>query len=127
MASFVTIAGTAFTGIADGSGNQSAWQPTGITLSETKVGVTLVAADGTRNRVERNAVKRVWTITWALTNTATMQTVRTIQRLMTTFAFVDLEGASYTVQTEDAFEPEFNMIDVADNRYWDVQLVIYQV
>ena len=116
-----------FSGHPDGTGNQSAWQPTGYTPKEIKVGVTLPAADGTRNRVERNVIKRTWEITWEGTNTATMQTLRTIQRLMTTFTLSDIEGNSFTVQTEDDdFEPDFAWIDPAGNRYWDVKLTVYQ-
>ena len=119
--------GVTFSGLPDGSGNQSGWQPTGYTPKEIKIGVTLPAADGTRNRVERSVVKHTWEIAWDGTNTATMQTIRTIQRLMTTFTLSDIEGASYTVQTEDdEFAPEFDWIDDAGNRYWNVKLTVYQ-
>lgn len=123
----LVINGTTFDGIADGSGNQSAWRPTGITLGEQKVGVTLVAANGTRNRVERGVNKRVWTIVWDKTNNATMLTIRTIARLATTFAFVDLSAASYTVQTEDAFDPAYAFTDQGGALYWNVTLVLYEV
>lgn len=123
----LSINGTSFTGHPSGSGNQAAWLPTGITLAESKIGVTLPAANGARNRVERNVIKRVWTISWEATNQATMQTIRTIARLMTTFAFVDLEGASYTVQTEDEFAPEFAYTSAAGVNHWNVELVLYQV
>jgi hypothetical protein len=127
MANFV-LNGVTFSGHPSGSGNQSAWLPTSVKQSETKIGATLVAADGTRNRVERNVTKRVWEITWQETNTATMQTVRTIQRLMTTFTLTDLESASYTVQCEDEeFSPEFAFSDPSGNNYWDVTLKVFQV
>jgi hypothetical protein len=86
-----------------------------------------VAASGARNRVERNVIKRVWTISWEATNQATMQTMRTIARLMTTFALVDLEGVSYTVQTEDEFAPEFAYTSAAGVNHWNVELTLYQV
>lgn len=117
-----------FSGLPNGTGNQSGWQPTGYVPKEIKVGTVLIAADGTRNRVERNVIKRIWEISWDGTNTATMQTLRTIQRLMTTFTLVDIEGNSFTVQCEDEeFAPEFAWIDPAGNRYWDVTLTVYQV
>lgn len=116
-----------FTGLPDGTGNQSAWQPIGIALHEHKVGVTLIAANGTRNRVERNVTKRSWDITWEIVNLATIQTLRTIQRLMTTFVFTDLEGASFVVQTEDDdFTTEFLFIDRAGVRYYRAALTVYQ-
>jgi hypothetical protein len=121
------INGTTFNGLPDGTGNQAAWTPTGITLAEQKIGVTLPAANGTRNRVERNVVKRTWTIRWDETNQATMQTIRTIARLMTTFSFTDLEGTSYTVQTEDEFAPEFAFTTPGGVNHWNVELVLYQV
>lgn len=123
----LSINSTAFTGLPDGSGNQAAWTPTGIMQNETKIGVTLVAANGTRNRIERNVIKRVWTIRWDETNQATMQTVRTIARLMATFTFIDLEGVSYTVQTQDEFAPEFAFTSAAGVNHWNVELILYQV
>jgi hypothetical protein len=123
----LTINGTTFDGHPSGSGNQVAWLPTGITPAEQKIGATLVAASGARNRVERNVIKRVWTISWEATNQATMQTVRTIARLMTTFTLVDLEGVSYTVQTEDEFAPEFAYTSAAGVNHWNVELTLYQV
>lgn len=120
--------GTTFSGHPSGTGNQSAWLPSSITLTETKIGATLVAADGTRNRVERNVVKRIWEISWDGANTATMQTLRTLQRLMTSWTLSDIEGNSFTVQTEDEeFAPDFAFSDPAGNNYWDVTLKVYQI
>jgi hypothetical protein len=116
-----------FSGLPNGTGNQSAWQPDSYVASEVKIGVTLPAADGTRNRVERSVVKRTWEVGWQACNLATMQTVRTIQRLTTTFTFTDLEGVSYTVQTEDdAFAPEWAFNDPSGASFWTVKLVLYQ-
>jgi hypothetical protein len=121
------INGTTFSGLPDGTGTAAAWQPTGYTVRERKIGMTLVAADGTRNRVERNTYKREWELTWEKTNLATAQALRTIQRLMTTWTFVDFDGASYTVQTEDEdFEFSHNFIS-STTSYWDVTLKIMQV
>jgi hypothetical protein len=123
----LVINSTTFDGLIDGTGNQSAWQPTGYSVVEHKVGLTLEAANGTRNRVERSVTKRVWTLEWATANLATMQAIRTIQRLYTTFAFTDIEANAYTCQTEsDDFEFEHAFLSGA-TRYFNVTLTIYQV
>jgi hypothetical protein len=123
----VSINGTSFDGTPNGSGNQSAWQPTGYEPSEIKVGVTLPAADGTRNRVERGTNKGKWVIKWEKTNAATMLALRTIQRLNTTFTFVDTEGVSHTVQTEDdPFERGFALVSRSNVQYWNVTLTLYE-
>jgi hypothetical protein len=125
--STVTINGTAFSGLPNGTGNQSAWQPTKYQITEQKIGVTLIAANGTRNRVERGVNKRVLTIGWEKTNQATMQALRTIQRLNTTFTVADFEGNSITVQTEDdEFAPSWNFNNRAGTPYWDVEVVYYE-
>jgi hypothetical protein len=117
-----------FSGLPDGTGNASAWQPTGLVMKERKVGVTLLAADGTRNRVERNVVKREWEITWTTVNLATITSLRAIQRLMSSFTFSDLDGSSFTVQTEDDdFAPSFSFIDRSGVRYYDAALTLKQV
>ncbi len=117
----VTFNGTPLTG------NAAAWRPTGITAKEQKIGVTLEAANGTRNRVERGANKHVWDVVWEGCNLATMQTVRTIARLATSFTFVDNEGVSFTVQTEDQFAPAWLFDDAGGASYWSVTLTLYQV
>jgi len=72
-------------------------------------------------------VKRKWEIGWKACNQATMQTVRTIQRLTTTFTFADFEGVSYTVQTEDDdFAPEWAFNSPAGASFWIVKLILYQ-
>lgn len=124
----VIINGTTFDGLGNGTGNQSALQPTGYTARERKVGMTLVAADGTRNRVERSVTKREWELAWENTNLATYQAVRTIQRLYTTFAFTDIEAAAYTVQTEDDdFEAEHAFVSAGGVHYYSITLHLLQV
>lgn len=121
------INGGTFNGIPGGTGDQARCQPTGIETSEIKIGVTLVAANGTRNRVERGVNKQKWVIPWEKTNVATYLTLRAIQRLNTTFAFVDTEGTAYTAQTEDdEFTRSFSFIDAAGVQWWDVVLTIYE-
>lgn len=123
--SHLVIAGTTFSGLIDGTGNASAWQPTGYSVKERKIGVTLEAADGTRNRVERSTYKRVWEIEWAVANAATVTTLRAINALTSTFTFTDTAGTSYTVQTEDELEVDFAFI-VGSTQYWSVRLTLYQ-
>jgi hypothetical protein len=124
----LVINGTTFSGHPSGTGNQSAWQPTGYTASQQKIGVTLPAANGTRNRVERNVVKRRWEITWEATNATTIATLRTLAALMASFSFSDVLGTSYTVQVEDDdLAVEFAFADLAGNQYWTTTLTLYQV
>lgn len=125
--SHLIINSITFSGTADGAGNQDAWQPNAYERTYDNIGVTLVAANGTRNRVRRGAIKRVWTIGWARTNLATLNTLRTIQALNTTFPFTDVHGTSYTVQTEDALEEAFNFVDQSGAQFWDVTLKLFQV
>lgn len=116
-----------FSGTPDGAGNQSAWKPTGYQVSQEKIGQTLVSANGSRTRVERNAVKRTWRVRWEKTNTATKDTLKTIAALMTTFSFSDDAGATWTVQVEDAFAPEWQTTDAAGANYWNGELTLKQV
>lgn len=125
--STLILNGVTFSGLPNGTGNASAWQPNAYTISETKIGATLVAANGTRNRVERAVNKRVITIGWEKTNTATVQTLRTIQRLTSTFTLSDFEGNSITVQTEDdEFAPSVNFVDDNSTPFWDIELKLYE-
>ena len=122
------INGTTFSGLPDGSGNASAWQPTAYDEPRTSIGVTLVAANGTRNRVHRGTNKRVFTIAWDATNAATVGTLETIAALTTTFTLVSPRGTSYTVQNEDdALEVEFARIDQSLTQYWTARLTLYEV
>ena len=122
---YLVINGTTFSGLPNGTGNQSAWQPTGYKETPTKIGVTLPAANGTRNRVERGTTKRTWELTWDGCNAATMATIRTIALLTSTFTFSDVGGTAYTVQTEEPAEIEFQKNSATD-QYWSVKLMLYQ-
>ena len=122
------INGITFSGLPDGSGNASAWQPTGYTERLRKIGVTLEAANGARTRVERNVTKRVWEVTWEATNAATITTLRTLAALMTSFSVTTPAGATYTGQVEDdELAVEFAFIDGAGVQYWTTTLTLYQV
>lgn len=120
----ISLNGTAFTGLPNGSGAAAAWQPTGYKEIPSKIGATLVAANGTRNRVERGVTKRAWELEWKC-NHATMLALKTIALLNTTFTFVDFEGTSYTVQTED--DGEFQWVrNSPTESYWAVKLKLYE-
>lgn len=54
----IVLNGVTYSGLPNGAGNANAWQPTGYVVRQEKIGVTLPAADGTRNRVERSVTKR---------------------------------------------------------------------
>ena len=122
---YLVINSITFSGLPNGTGNQSAWQPTGYDETSTKIGGTLVAANGTRNRVERGTTKRAWKLTCEGCNYATMQTIRTISLLTSTFAFSDVGGTAYTVQTEEPAEISFQK-NSATESYWSVTLTLYQ-
>lgn len=125
--STLVINGTTFSGKADGvTGNQSAWIPTGYEPAETKDFDLLEADNKTRNLVGSGAVKRSWKIIWQPCNAATMATVRTISRLTTTFAFVDFEGTSTTVQAEDEALEYSYAFRAGSTEYWNVTLTLYE-
>jgi hypothetical protein len=122
----IILNGTTFNGTPT-SGSASAWQPTGYNQQRGKIGTTLVAANGTRNRVERSVVKRVWTLQWDRANAATRGTLRTIAALTTSFSFTDVDSTVYTVQVEEPLEETFGFIDGTSTQYWDMTLVLHQV
>lgn len=123
----LTIFGNAATGLPNGTGNANFWQPTSYSVETTRIGVTLVAANGTRNRVERGTTKRIWTIGWKACNYATKGTVEAIAAVATTFFLADFAGTSYTCQTEDPPDVAWAFNDRAGNTFWDVQIRIFQV
>ena len=97
--------GTTFNGLPNGTGSASAWQPTKYIPRKAKIGITLEAADGTRNRVERSTAKREWEIGWTACNNATRLTLETLAALNTTFSMTDFDGDTYTVFIEEPFAP----------------------
>ena len=122
---YLVINGTTFNGKPDGTGTAAAWDPTGYKETPQKIGKTLEAADGTRNRVERATTKRIFDLEWNPCTYATMQTLRTIALLTTTFTFVDFGGTSYTVQVEDP--PEIAWLKNSPTvSYWRVALKLYE-
>jgi|GEM_PF-3073082 hypothetical protein len=115
-----------YSGLPNGTGNASAWQPDSYTLRILKIGMTLEAADGTRNRVERSVLKREWDIGWSKTNNATRATLATLSALFTTFSFTDFDGNTYTCFIEDAFEPEWAFNNPAGASFWNCAIKIRQ-
>ncbi len=118
--------GTTYSGLPNGTGNANAWQPTAYVPRQVKIGMTLEAADGTRNRVERSVTKREWDITWEKTNSATRTTLATLAALYTTFSMTDFDGNVYTCFIEEAFEPEWQFNTPAGASFWTCKLTIRQ-
>lgn len=116
-----------YSGLPNGAGNQSAWQPTAYVSTLAKVGITLEAANGTRNRVERGTTKREWTIGWLACNNATRQTLETLCALATTFSMTDFDGNAYTVFIEDPFAPEWAFNALSGASYWNCEIRVRQV
>src|SRR6266540_3868116 len=108
MAANLIINAVTYSGTPNGSGNQSAWKPSGYIPRQRKIGTTLEAADGTQNRVERSVTKREWEITWEKTNNATRLTLATLAALYTSFSMTDYDGNTYTCFIDEPFEPEWH-------------------
>jgi hypothetical protein len=125
MANLV-LNGTTYSGLPNGTGNASAWQPTSYTVRLKKIGATLESADGTLNRVERSITKREWEITWEKTNNATRTTLSTLSVLFTTFSMTDYDGNTYTCIIEDPFEPEWQFNTPSATPFWNCKLKIRQ-
>ena len=122
----VSLNGIAFTGLPNGSGNQSGWQPTSYQEILERVAVTLVAANGTRNRVERGVIKRQWVLKWEPCNLATSTTLRTLMSVTTTWTFTDFVSGGYSVQTEEPLEVEWAYNDRAGSTFMNVSLKLFE-
>lgn len=125
MATLV-LNGTTYSGLPNGTGNQSAWQPTSYDLVAERIGVTLVAANGTRNRVERSVTKRQWEIGWDATNSATKSTIETLAAVATTWTMTAYDGSTYTVQTEEPPDISWAFNTSSGASFWDITLKVYQ-
>ena len=101
-------------------------KPDSISVSVSKIGVTLVAASGKRRFVSRGTVKRTWEISWHEAREATRLALRTLQQLTTTFSFTDELGTTYTgCQTEqDDLEEKYAFTDPSNNYYYDLTITI---
>lgn len=123
----IVMNGTTFNGLPNGTGSASAWQPTKYIPRKAKIGITLEAADGTRNRVERSTAKLEWEIGWTACNNATRLTLATLCALNTTFTFTDLDGNSFTAFIEEPFAPEWSFNAPSGATYWNCEIVVRQV
>lgn len=113
--------------------NATAFYPSDIKETVTKIGKSLPAASGKRRwaqRVDSGGTpihKRTWDISWEMVGETVRAQVETIALLATTFAFVDQHSVSYTVQCED--DPyQANVSDIGGDGtlYYSVSLKIYQ-
>ncbi|HNP70618.1 MAG TPA: hypothetical protein PKK15_05905 [Kouleothrix sp.] len=125
--SYLIINGTTYSGLPNGTGNQSAWQPTGYVPKIEKIGTTLVAADGTHNRVERASPKRAWKIDWDGCNNATRLALATLAALGSSFSMTDFDGATYTCFIDDPFEPSWAFNDLSGASFWACAITVRQV
>lgn len=122
----LVINGTTYNGLPNGTGSSTAWQPTGYVVRQVKIGTTLEAADGTRNRVERSVTKREWDLTWEKCNNATRLTLTTLAAVYTTFSMTDFDGNVYTCFIDAPFEPEWQYNTPAGAAFWNCKLTIRQ-
>lgn len=113
--------------IYNGSGsNPKPPDATGIRRTTTKVGKLLIAASGRRNWVSRNAIKPSWELTWTNTNLATLNALRALVALNTTFTFVDDQGTSWVCQCEaDALQDSISFTKFNKTSLYNITLTIH--
>jgi hypothetical protein len=120
----ISLNGTTYDGTPAAGSNP--WKPASITRRDIKIGVTNVAADGTRTLVLRG-IKREWDIEWEKVNATTRNALRTLHALTTTFTFVDEDGTSWTVQTEEGdHEDSTAYTSGANVQYYDTKITLRQ-
>lgn len=125
MASNLVLNGTTYSGTPLTPATPR--KPDRISVAVSKIGVTLVAADGKRRFVARGTVKRTWTVEWDGAREATRSALRTLHQLTTTWTFTDELGSSYTVQTEqDDLDESYAFTDPSNNLYYDLKLTIHE-
>lgn len=106
--------------------NGTSFYPTDAPKELTKVGTSLVMANGTRRFVYR-AHKRSWELSWSSVPNATRAAIETIALLVSTFIYDDQHGSSWTVQCEDGCYSDSVAIIAGDGTlYYDVKLVIHE-
>lgn len=113
--------------------NTYSFTPSDIKESEAKIGVVIVAANG-RRRFAQAAVgaqpitKRVWSIEWKKVLLATLDQIRLIYRLPSSFTYVSESGETATVICEaDALQSTRAFIAGDGTVYYQVTLVIKEV
>lgn len=123
MASNIIINGTTYSGTPLTPATPR--KPDKISVSVSKIGVTLVMASGKRRFVSRGTVKRSWDIEWNGAREATRAALRTLHQLTTTFSFTDELGVAYTVQTEqDDLSEAYSYTDPSNNLYYDLKITL---
>lgn len=92
-----------------------------------KIGRLFKAKNGALTWVHR-AIKHEWTVGWDRANPTTQAAVLALRNLTTTFAFVDVDGVSYTVITTGDDTYEEGITSSKSNAYrYDLSLVLREV
>lgn len=113
--------------------NGTNFYPSDAPISYSKVGVTLVAANGTRRFAHRTTggtpiFKASWDLQWNMVTHAVRVAVATIHALTTTFTYKDQDGTNWTVQCEDGgYSDSVAFIAGNGDLYYNVTLKIFQV
>lgn len=114
--------------------NGTTFYPSDVPKTIEKIGVSLVAANGSRTWVQRTTAagaaihKRVWVIPWRGVSNTVRAAVQTIFLLTAPFTFVDHLGTSYTVQCEaDGYDETVSLVQTDSINYYDITLTIYEV
>jgi hypothetical protein len=123
MAANLIINGVTYSGTPLATGTP--FKPSSFRMTDTKIGRTVVNANGGRTFVARSVQKRTWSIGWALANDTTRAALRTLAELATTFPFVDQLGVSRSCQVEaDDYSEEWLMSDTANVAWYACTLTI---
>jgi hypothetical protein len=113
--------------------NGTSFYPSDIQVEFTKVGVSLVADNGSRRFVHRLSGatpinKLNWVLSWERVTETVRGQIGVIANLSTTFTYVDQHAVSYTVQTEEsAFTSSIAFVAAGAVLYYNVELRIWQV
>lgn len=110
--------------------NGSAFYPSNIQETITRIGTGTVARNGTR-RFQHRGFKRRFDLTWKDAPESVLIALRTIAVLTTTFAFVHTNGVSYTVQCEDdVLQADVAFVGAgpggAPVLYYSIKLTLYE-
>ena len=104
--------------------NGTAYTPSGVEESLEKIGAERTAANGARRFVHR-ATKREWRLSWQRVTASVRSSVRGVYALTTAFAYVDEDGASYTVYCPPGgFRSSISLIAPGVTLYYDVELTL---
>lgn len=112
--------------------NSVTFHPSDVQLERSKIGVSLIAQNGTRRFVHRlngatPIYKNVWTIPWKIVPEATRTAILAIYAITSVFVFTDQFGASWVAACEaDGYSENVAVIVSNTETYYDVTLKIYQ-